>query len=516
MGGQTGIPAGLLDHLTRLSSIHLCELFDDDPERAGGMTLTAGDLTLDYSKNHLDRPAMAALIRHAKKLGLPDKIEQLLSGGVVNKSENRAAFHAGLRQPSPPTGVAAVDDRVERFVRGIRAGKISGHSGAPFTDIINIGIGGSDLGPRSVVQSLRAFHDGPNIHYVSTVDGAALEAVIKQCDPAQTLILVASKSFSTTETLTNAKSARRWMVEQLGPSAVADHFVALSANPDRAVEFGMDGARVFGFPDWVGGRFSVWSAPIGMSVALAIGWDNFVNFRAGGRMMDDHLRDAPLDKSMPFILGVVDYWYHTVMGLSARAIIPYANDLAEFTHHVQQVSMESLGKSATENGDELNQDSGPVIFGQIGTDAQHAFIQLLHQGSRLIPVDFILFNRPLSDLDPGHHRILNANAVAQARALMVGRHVDPDDANAAHKQCDGNRPSSMLNIDRLTPSTIGQLYALYEHRVAVHGFMLGINPFDQFGVELGKELAKNITKDGLPDPDTSTAGLIDRLGLSKP
>jgi glucose-6-phosphate isomerase len=434
---------------------------------------------------------------------------------VVNKSESRAAFHSGLRQSAPPASVAAVDERVEQFVRGIHGGKITGHNDAPFKNIINIGIGGSDLGPRSVVQALRPFHDGPKIDYVSTVDGAALERVISKCDPATTLFLVASKSFSTTESRTNAKSARQWIIDQLGSSAVADHFVALSANPDRAVEFGINELRVFGFPDWVGGRFSVWSSPIGMSVAMAIGWDKFLKFRAGGRMMDDHLADAPLNQNMPFIQGVLDYWYHAIIGLSARAIIPYANDMAEFTHHIQQVSMESLGKSVTEDGDDLFLDSGPVIFGQIGTDAQHSFIQLLHQGSRIIPVDFILFKQPLSNLDPAHHRILNANAVAQARALMVGRYVGSDNPNAVHKNCDGNRPSSILIIDRLTPSTIGQLYALYEHRVAIHGFLLGINPFDQFGVELGKKLAKEIIRDGLNNTDTSTANLINQLELSK-
>lgn len=514
------IPDVLTPHVNRLTASHLTDLFDDDPQRTDDMAITVGDIHVDFSKNHLDQQAIGALIDLAEQKGIPDKITKLLSGGVVNITENRAAFHAGLRMEDPPEKVSRVDDRIKTLVDGVRSGRITGHTGKPIDHVINVGIGGSDLGPKSALRALKGYHDGPEVHFLSTVDGARLNRILDKCNPERTLVLVASKSFSTIETLTNANALRSWIVSHIGDGAIGDHFIGLTANDGRAIDFGILEYRIFSFPDWVGGRFSVWSSPIGLSLALAIGWDNFMDFRAGGRSMDDHLANAPLDKNLPFLLGALDYWYHSVIGLSARAIIPYATDLAMFVDHIQQVSMESLGKSVTESGHDLGHDSGPVIFGQLGTDAQHAFVQLLHQGTHIVPVDFIAVKHPLSDQHPHHHQILNANAVAQAGALMVGRHIDdgPTDnaKNARHRVCDGNRPSNMIMIDQINPSTLGQLYALYEHRIILHGFFAGINPFDQFGVELGKKLARNIIADGMDDPDPSTRDLIKRLELSKP
>jgi glucose-6-phosphate isomerase len=479
----------------------LAELFRDDPDRAARYVVHAGDLRIDYSKQPVDDGLLAALTATASAAGVPARRDAMFAGEHINVTEDRSVLHAALRAPRGAVievdgadvveGVHAVLDAMSTFADRVRHDE-------RITDVVNIGIGGSDLGPAMAAEALAAFgHPRLTAHFVSNVDGADVHTTLQRLDPASTLFIVASKTFGTIETLTNARTARAWLVDALGESAVADHFVAVSTNAERVAEFGIDTANMFGFWDWVGGRYSVDSA-IGLSLMILIGPDAFRDFLHGFHVIDEHFRTAPLAANAPVVLAMIGILHSDVLGRDTKAVLPYAQELARFPAYLQQLDMESNGKRVRLDGSAVDGDTGPIVWGEPGTNGQHAFYQLLHQGTRVVPVDFIGFatpNHPHRD----HHDLLMSNLFAQAEALALGR------ANEAepHRHFPGDRPSTLILADRLTPSVLGQLIALYEHIVFVQGTVWGINSFDQWGVELGKELANRITPELTGDPDPS-------------
>ncbi len=494
-----------MDPLTSLSSTPpaapLRELFATDPGRADRYAATAGDLRIDYSKHRIDDAILAALVQAARESGVEQRRDAMFAGERINTTEDRAVGHVALRMPSDRRFVVdghdvvpdvhEVLDRMATFADRVRADE-------RITHVVNIGIGGSDLGPAMAYRALRPFcHDRLRCSFVSNVDGADVDAVLADSDPASTLFVVASKTFGTIETLTNARTARSWLVAALGEDAVADHFVAVSTNADRVAAFGIDTDNMFGFWDWVGGRYSVDSA-IGLSLMIAIGPDRFREFLAGFHAIDEHFRTEPLERNVPVLLAMIGIWYTDVLGFDTKAVLPYANDLARFPAYLQQLDMESNGKSVRLDGSPVVAGTGPIVWGEPGTNGQHAFYQLLHQGTRVVPVDFIGFARAEHDYQE-HHDLLMANLFAQAEALAFGR----SNADEPHRNFDGDRPSTMILAERLTPSVLGQLIALYEHIVHVQGTVWGIDSYDQWGVELGKELANAITPEltGDPSPD---------------
>lgn len=514
---------------------HLRDLFDNDPGRFEKFSLKAGPLLLDFSKNRIDGDVLDVLIDLARARGVEERRARMFAGDLVNETEKRAALHVALRAPCDAefeTGGAPVMadihralSRMERFSASVRSGALRGQMGRAFSDVVNIGIGGSDLGPAMAVAALSPYHDGPRCHFVSNVDGAALGDTLKRLDPETTLFLVASKTFTTQETMMNARSAREWLVEGLGEEAVPQHFAAISAEVEKAMDFGIHAECVFGFWDWVGGRYSVWSA-IGLSVMLAIGPCNFRAFLDGAHAMDRHFETAPLQGNMPVLLAMLGVWYRNFMGYATHAVLPYDERLARFPAYLQQLDMESNGKRTGLDGAVLDYASGPVVWGASGTNGQHAFFQFLHQGTDAIPCDFLLAARPHEAMGE-HHAVLAANCFAQAEALMRGRTLAETKAELAasgksageverlapHKVFPGNRPSNLLLYERLDPYTLGSLIALYEHKIFVQGAVWGVNPFDQWGVELGKTLAASLLpalRDGADagERDTSTKGLI--------
>jgi glucose-6-phosphate isomerase len=513
-------------------------LFAADPGRAARCTVALDDLTLDWSKTAIGDDARDALVALARAAGLERFRERLFAGAAVNTTEGRAAMHMALRSPASAglrAGAedasilaAAERDRMRDFTARVHDGTLRGATGERFTAVLNIGIGGSDLGPRMVTEALTLADGGVMAgHYLSNVDGHAFAGLARRLDPARTLVLVASKTFTTQETMTNAASARGWLASALGEAAVAAHFAALSTNHAAALAFGIPAERVFGFRDWVGGRYSLWSA-VGLSIALAAGWDAFQALLDGAWAMDTHFRDAPLEANLPVILGLVGIWHANAMGHRAQAILPYDARLHRFAAHLQQLEMESNGKSVQLDGTATAQPTCPVLFGEPGTDAQHSFMQLIHQGTDIIPVDFLLAARPDHGSDAAH-RILAANAFAQAEALLAGKPqaqveaemraagADPATiaAIAPHRVFAGNRPSTMILFRRLDAFTLGRLVALYEHKVAVQGCIWGVNSFDQWGVELGKVLAAGVLRELEGGPagahDGSTAALMARF-----
>jgi glucose-6-phosphate isomerase len=490
----------------------LAELFGSDPERAARFVVHAADLRIDYSKQPIDDQLMAALLDWAAEAGVAERRDAMFAGERINVTEDRAVLHTALRAPvgavietdgeNVVTGVHEVLDAMRSFADRIRADD-------RITDIVNIGIGGSDLGPAMVAGALTAFgHPRLRAHFVSNVDGADIDAVLRQIEPASTLFIVASKTFGTIETLTNAGTARAWLVDELGDAAVAEHFVAVSTNAERVEAFGIDTANMFGFWDWVGGRYSVDSA-IGLSVMIMIGPDAFSDFLAGFHAIDEHFRTAPPAENAPLIMAMIGVLNANVLGRDTKAVLPYAQELARFPAYLQQLDMESNGKRVRLDGTAVDGDTGPIVWGEPGTNGQHAFYQLLHQGTRIVPADFIGFARPNHPY-VHHHDLLMANLFAQAEALAFGR----ANVDEPHRNFPGNRPSTMILAERLTPSVLGQLIALYEHVVFVQGAIWGIDSFDQWGVELGKELANQITPEltGDPNPsahDSSTNAAID-------
>jgi glucose-6-phosphate isomerase len=505
---MTAVPDAVRD---RVVSATLAELFAADPGRAERYVVDAGDLRIDYSKHPLDDGLLAALVDWATAAGVVTRRDAMFSGAHINVTEDRAVLHTALRLPAGAelvvdgqdvvADVHAVLDSMAAFADRIRADE-------RITDVVNIGIGGSDLGPAMAAQALRQFgHPRLRAHFVSNVDGADVHTTLQHLDPASTLFIVASKTFGTIETLTNARTARTWLVDALGERAVPDHFVAVSTNAEKVAAFGIDTDNMFGFWDWVGGRYSVDSA-IGLSLMILIGPDGFRDFLHGFHVIDEHFRTAPLAQNAPVLMAMIGALHANVLDRDTKAVLPYAQELARFPAYLQQLDMESNGKRVTLDGSAVAGDTGPIVWGEPGTNGQHAFYQLLHQGTRVVPVDFIGFatpNHPYRE----HHDLLMSNLFAQAEALAFGRVNEAE----PHRHFPGDRPSTLILADRLTPSVLGQLIALYEHIVFVQGVLWGINSFDQWGVELGKELANRITPEltGEPDPslhDSSTNAAI--------
>lgn len=518
-------------------------LFARDPERFSHFSVEAAGLLLDYSKNRLDAEAIKLLMALARANSLEERRDAMFAGEKINHTEQRAVLHTALRAPRNSkltvdgqdvvADVHAVLDRMGGFCDRVRNGDWKGYTGKSITDVVNIGIGGSYLGPKMACQALRA-HSAPQLsmHFVSNVDGHDLDALLKTIDPASTLFVIASKTFTTLETMMNARSARTWFLQHGSEADLAKHFVAVSTNTSAVKDFGIDPDNMFPFWDWVGGRYSVWSA-IGLPVALAVGIEQFKAFLAGGHAMDEHFRTAPLEQNMPVILAAVGYWYREFFNTTSISIAPYHQDLAHFPGYLQQLEMESNGKRVSLNGETLSSPTCPVIWGDTGTNGQHAFFQLLHQGTDIIPVDFITALKPSHEL-PSHHDALLANCFAQSEALMKGKNAEEirrelQAQNLSeeeitrlipHKTFPGNRPSNTLLMDELNPATLGALIALYEHKTFVQGVLWNINSFDQWGVELGKVLAKAIQSEledeAKPEKhDASTNALIARARAAR-
>ncbi|MGE2734863.1 glucose-6-phosphate isomerase [Mycolicibacterium vaccae] len=501
----------LARHHEDIAAAHLRDLFAEDPNRGTEFALTVGDLYIDYSKHRVTRETLGLLTDLARAADLPARRDAMFSGAHINTSEDRAVLHTALRLPRDASlsvdgqdvvaDVHDVLDRMGDFTDRLRSGDWRGATGERITTVVNIGIGGSDLGPVMVYQALRHYADaGISARFVSNVDPADLVAALDGLDPATTLFVIASKTFSTLETLTNATAARRWLTDALGGEAVAEHFVAVSTNAKLVEEFGIDTENMFGFWDWVGGRYSVDSA-IGLSVMAAIGRERFAEFLAGFHLVDEHFRTAPLEANAPVLLGLIGLWYNNFFGAETRAVLPYSNDLARFAAYLQQLTMESNGKSVQADGTPVTVGTGEIFWGEPGTNGQHAFYQLLHQGTRLVPADFIGFSEPTDDLPTADgtgsmHDLLMSNFFAQTQVLAFGKTAEEIEAEGTpsdvvqHKVMPGNRPSTSILASRLTPSTVGQLIALYEHQVFVEGVIWGIDSFDQWGVELGKTQAK--------------------------
>ncbi len=525
--------AALEAHRAAIEAKPLRQRFADDPGRFDKFSLSLGDFLLDYSKNLIDEDLMARLVGLARAADVEKRRDAMFAGEAINVTENRPVLHVALRAGPDEVyragGVNVVPevhevlDRMADFADGVRSGSIVGAAGR-FTDVVNIGIGGSDLGPAMATLALSAFHDGPQLHFVSNVDGADIRDTLAGLEPGRTLFLVASKTFTTVETMTNASAARKWIAGALGEAHVGAHFAALSTALPKVAAFGIAPERTFGFWDWVGGRYSVWSA-IGLSLMIAIGPANFRAFLAGGREMDTHFRDSPLDRNMPVILALIGIWYRNVMGFPLYAVLPYDNRLRRLPAYFQQLDMESDGKRVHLDGTAVRGATGPIVFGEPGTNGQHAFYQLLHQGTDVVPCDFLVAAR--SDVDEDVHQpLLLANVLAQSEALMRGKTLEEAKAEltasglsadaveklAPHKVFPGNRPSNTILYPRLDPHTLGMIIALYEHKIFVQGTIWGINSFDQWGVELGKALATELlpmVKGGAPgERDSSTAGLL--------
>ncbi len=523
----------LKDIHARKGSRPILDLFAADPARAAGFSVSAGGMLFDYSKTGIDAEARAALIGLAEVSGVAEKRAAMFGGAKINDTEGRAVLHVALRADDEAAitvdgadvmpGVRAVRARMAAFAGDVRSGAFAGQGGR-ITDVVNIGIGGSDLGPAMATLALAPFHDGPRVHYVSNVDGAHVADTLKGLNPETTLVIVASKTFTTIETMTNADTAKRWMAARVATPGA--QFAAVSTAADRTAAYGIDASRVFGFEDWVGGRYSMWG-PIGLALMIAIGPQAFDEFLAGGRAMDDHFVTAPFARNMPVMLALVGLWHNQICGHATRAVLPYDQRLARLPAYLQQLEMESNGKRVGVDGADLPTHSGPVVWGEPGTNGQHAFYQLIHQGTRVVPCEFLVA-RHGHEPDLAHqHLLLVANCLAQAEALMKGRSLDEARAimskkgltgaelerQARHRVFPGNRPSTVLAYDRLTPFTLGQIIALYEHRVFVEGVILGLNSYDQWGVELGKELALALQPvlEGKADAagkDGSTAALV--------
>ncbi len=527
----------LMKSRARLDEVTMRELFAAHPKRFDTFSVRAGDLLLDYSKNRIDEKAMAALFELARHAGVEERRDAMWAGEHINSTEDRAVQHMALRYfgdkkvvvdgKDVMPDVRAVLAAMKAFSGQVRDGSIKGATGETFTDVVNIGIGGSDLGPAMVTLALAPYTRADlRVHYVSNVDGAHIHDTLKSLDPKRTMFIVASKTFTTDETMTNAASARAWIAGALGEAAVSDHFAALSTNLQACADFGIKSDCIFGFWDWVGGRYSVWSA-IGLPVAIAVGYENFEAFLKGAYEMDQHFLRTPLEKNLPVIMGLLGVWYRNAWGFATHAVLPYDQRLSRFAAYLQQQDMESNGKSVNLSGRPVDYPTGPIVWGEPGTNGQHAFYQLIHQGTSVIPVDFLVAAQPHEALPP-HHDKLVANVLAQAEALMLGKTKDEVVAELTaqgldkkkiksltpHKMFPGNRPSNVLMYPKLTPERLGSLIALYEHKVFVQGTIWGINSFDQWGVELGKQLAKAILpevegKKPAAGHDSSTVGLVD-------
>jgi glucose-6-phosphate isomerase len=509
--------------------VHLRDLFAADPQRGERLAVEAEGIYFDFSKQRVTDETLRLLIALADRVDLRGRIGAMFSGEKINLTEDRAVLHTALRQPADATVVVDGDnvvpavhevlDRMSHFAIAVRSGEWTGATGQWIRNIVNIGIGGSDLGPVMAYEALRDYTERAlTFRFVSNIDGTDFAEATRNLDPAETLFIISSKTFTTLETMTNARTARAWLVDRLGEEAVGKHFVAVSTNAKAVTEFGIDTANMFGFWDWVGGRYSMESA-IGLSTMIAIGPENFRDLLAGSHAMDEHFRTTPLERNLPALMGLIGLWNASFLGAETVAVLPYDQYLKRFPAYLQQLTMESNGKSVTVEGERVDYATGPVYWGEPGTNGQHSFYQLIHQGTRLIPCDFIAFAQTLNPLGD-HHDLLNANVFAQAEALAFGKTAEQvrtegtADWLVPHRVFEGNRPSTVLLLDKLTPESLGKLVTLYEHAVFTQGIIWGIDSFDQWGVELGKVLAMNIapelTAEGEPElgHDSSTNALI--------
>lgn len=527
----------LKPHAKSIFDLHMRDLFAADSGRFDKFSLKLDDILFDYSKNRITDETLLLLLNLARQSGLEKKRDQMFTGEKINSTENRAVLHVALRNRSNRSievdgknvmpDINRVLEKMRSFSDSVRSGEWTGHTGKSITDVVNIGIGGSDLGPLMVCEALKPYaQKGLNVHFVSNVDGTQIAETLKPLDPKTTLFLIVSKTFTTQETLCNAESAKEWLLGSgADSSAVAKHFVAVSTNRERVAEFGIDPENMFEFWDWVGGRYSLWSA-VGLSIAVALGMENFEELLEGAHLVDEHFRLAPLEQNIPVIMGLLGIWYINFFGATSHVILPYNQYLHRFPAYFQQGDMESNGKRVTLAGNSVDYATGPILWGESGTNGQHAFYQLIHQGTQLIPADFLapaISQNPLGE----HHKILLSNFFAQPEALMRGKteeearqEMEADGVPAAnlerllpHKVFPGNRPSNSILFRKLTPRTLGSLIALYEHKIFVQGVIWDINPFDQWGVELGKVLAKKILPElansvRIDSHDPSTNGLI--------
>lgn len=522
------VQAALAAHFQAIRDTHLRELFAQDPARFERFSLRVGGILLDYSKNRITPETLSLLLQLAETADVAGWRERMFSGEKINHTEGRAVLHTALRNVSNTPVIVDGEDvmpavnavlvSMEAFAAQVRSGAWRGYTGKPITDVVNIGIGGSDLGPQMVCQALKPYQS-PQLraHFMSNVDGAHVVEILENLDPETTLFIVASKTFTTQETMSNAHYVREWFLQQArDPAHIVKHFVAVSTNRAAVMDFGIDPANMFGFWDWVGGRYSLWSA-IGLPIVLAVGMENFRALLAGAHAMDQHFRSAPLAENMPVILALLGVWYNNYFAAESQVILPYDHYLRSLPMYLQQADMESNGKSVDRDGNPVSQSTGPIIWGATGINGQHAFYQLIHQGTKLIPADFIISVTPPTALH-AHHDILMANFLAQTEALMRGRTLEETVASGASeplapKVFAGNHPSNALLLDALTPHTLGMLIALYEHKIFVQGVIWNLNSYDQWGVELGKQLAKQILPElhaasAVHSHDASTNGLI--------
>ncbi|MFX0556283.1 glucose-6-phosphate isomerase [Maribacter sp. CXY002] len=524
----------LSDHYSKTKEHHLKELFASDKKRAETFSIKFNDFLLDYSKNRITSETLDILLQLAEEVQLKDAISKYFSGDQINETEDRAVLHTALR--ANPNDCVLVDGQnvmpeinevkqhIKYFTDDVINGKSNGYTGKAFTDVVNIGIGGSDLGPAMVTEALRFYKNHLNLHFVSNVDGDHVHEILKGLNPETTLFVVVSKTFTTQETLSNATTIKKWFLKYGSQEDIAKHFAAVSTNTEKIAEFGIASENVFPMWDWVGGRFSLWSA-VGLSIALAVGYENFNNLLKGANTMDTHFKNAEFNTNMPVIMGLISVWYNNFYNAETEAIIPYTQYLSRFSAYLQQGIMESNGKSMDRNGKKVSYETGTIIWGEPGTNSQHAFFQLIHQGTKLIPTDFIGFKNSLHG-DVDHHNKLMANYFAQTEALMNGKTLEEViselevkglskldiDNLAPFKVFAGNKPTNTLLIDKLTPESLGALIALYEHKIFVQGIIWNIFSYDQWGVELGKQLAGTILKDiessQIADHDSSTLRLL--------
>ncbi|MFT7227579.1 MAG: glucose-6-phosphate isomerase [Methylophilaceae bacterium] len=531
----------LCKHQETIQKLHMRNLFESDPQRFDKFSLKLEDLLLDYSKHRITEETLGLLMQLAREAKIESWRDRMFSGEKINITEDRAVLHTALRNRSNTPvyvdghdvmpDVNAVLALMRVFSNKVRSGEWKGYTGKKITDVVNIGIGGSDLGPVMVCDALKPYASPElNIHFVSNIDGAHLVRALEKCNPECTLIIVASKTFTTQETMTNARSARAWFLQSAKDSAhVAKHFVALSTNAKAVTEFGIDCANMFEFWDWVGGRYSLWSA-IGLSIALYVGMDHFEELLAGGHEMDNHFRTAPLEQNMPVIMALIGVWYNNFFHADTQVILPYDQGMASFPAYMQQADMESNGKFMCRDGKRVHYKTGPVIWGEAGTNGQHAFYQLIHQGTLVVPADFLMPMHSHYEVGTNgneHHKILLANFLAQTQALMLGKtkaearsELEEQGLSGEalekllpHKKFEGNRPTTSILFDKLTPNTLGRLIALYEHKIFVQGIIWDINSYDQWGVEYGKQIASQIlpqltSDETVTNYDSSTNGLI--------
>ncbi len=522
----------LSDHYSEMRSVHMRDLFTQNPDRASKMTIRTADFLFDYSKNIASEKTVDLLVQLAREVRLEEAIGQYFGGARINETEGRAVMHTALRSDKSEILIGGenvvpeiqrVNARMKQFCENVISGSHKGFSGKRIKTVVNIGIGGSDLGPAMVVEALKFYKNQLDTHFVSNVDGDHIAEVLQQCDPESTLFVIVSKTFTTQETLANAEFAKSWFLKSGNADAIGNHFVAVSSNVETAVAYGIAQESIFPMWDWVGGRFSIWSS-VGLSIALAVGYDNFEQMRAGALTMDKHFESAPFKENIPVVMAMLSVWYNNFFGAESEAVIPYAQYLSRFAPYLQQAVMESNGKSVARNGETVSYQTGNIIWGEPGTNAQHAFFQLIHQGTKLIPADFIGFGTPLHG-NWQHHDKLMSNFFAQTEALLKGKteaEVNKENKGSASDEAKralpfkvfaGNKPTNTLLIDKLTPESLGGLIALYEHKIFVQGIVWNIFSYDQWGVELGKQMANVILSEfDSPEPeshDGSTAALID-------